>query len=595
MRRLLTILFLMTSLFCISQNKMLDSLENVIDNYKTQDTNYVNLRIKYVARKMFLTPTDSTWRAYNLKTLKISEQLNYPKGIGISYNNLGIIKHYFQSKPVEGLAYYQKSYAVFENEPKFQKYVVGVLTNIGLIYLEQQEYNKALKSFKALLHNPENKSKFNTEFYIANVFGEEKKLDSAIYYYKKALVGAEQINRPLYIANIKTNLGLIQTNAGFLKDGLTTMNESLDLIETHNIEGLRVTAYTNAAEVYLKNNDIEKAEYYATNSLKLNKGLQTLSTKNSALATLANVYNEKGDYKNALITYKEHIILRDSLINADQKLEISRKEIQYQADKDKAIAQIEIERQKSIKNTSIIGGSGLVLASIIGFILYRRKQEAVSKSKEAEFNAKVSDTELKALRSQINPHFIFNSLNSIGDYILKNDTQSASDYLSKFAKLMRLTLENSEKKEILLSEDISLLRTYMDIERKRFNNKFNYTIKIDSDLDEDNILVPPMILQPFIENSIIHGLSQKDNLGQLKIVYKTENNMLICRVDDNGIGRKKSATNKTNEDNKSMGMSITKSRIEIINKLKNTNGNIEIIDKTEGTRINVSLPIQLAF
>ncbi len=195
----------------------------------------------------------------------------------------------------------------------------------------------------------------------------------------------------------------------------------------------------------------------------------------------------------------------------------------------------------------------------------------------------------------MNPHFIFNSLNSIQNFVMKNDNEDAIKYISKFAKLMRLTLENSEKREILLSEDISLLRTYMDIERKRFNNKFNYTIEIDSDLDEDNILVPPMILQPFIENSIIHGLSQKDNLGQLKIVYKTENNMLICSVDDNGIGRKKSATNKTNENNKSMGMSITKSRIEIINKLKNTNGNIEIIDKTEGTRINVSLPIQLAF
>ncbi len=574
---------------------MIDSLENVIKNYKSKDTAYVNLRIKYVARKMFLTPTDTTWTSYNNKTLNISRQLNYPKGIGISYNNLGIIQHYFLSDPLQGLEYYQKSYDVFENEPKFQKYVVAVLTNIGLINLEQQEYDKALKSFKTLLNNPENKSKYNTLFYIGNVYGEQKKLDSSMYYYQKALVGAEQNNRHIYIANIKTNLGLIQARAGFLNEGLTTINASLDLIEKYNIEGLRVAAYTNVAEVYLQNNDIEKAEYYATNSLKLSKSLNNLSTENSALATLANVYTKKQDYKNALTTYQKHIVLRDSLINADRKLDISRKEIQYEADKDRAISQVEIERQKSIKNASIIGGSGLILASIFSFVLYRRKQDAISKSKEAEFNAKVSDTELKALRSQMNPHFIFNSLNSIGDYILKNDTESASDYLGKFAKLMRLTLENSEKKEILLSEDISLLRTYMDIERKRFNHKFDYVIEIEADLDSENILVPPMILQPFIENSIIHGLSQKEKLGLVKISFKAEKNMLICSVDDNGIGRKKSISSKNHPESKSMGMAITKSRIEIINKLKNTNGNVEITDKTEGTRIDVSLPMQLAF
>ena len=160
---------------------------------------------------------------------------------------------------------------------------------------------------------------------------------------------------------------------------------------------------------------------------------------------------------------------------------------------------------------------------------------------------------------------------------------------------MRLTLENSEKKEILLSEDIALLKTYMDIERKRFNTKFNYTIQVDSNLDAENIVVPPMILQPFIENSIVHGLSQKEAPGLITISFKAENNMLICSVDDNGIGRKHSVSNKNNPDNKSMGMAITKSRIEIINKLKNTNGTVEIIDKTEGTRIDVSLPMQFAF
>lgn len=593
MRRFLTILFLMAFLFCFSQNKMLDSLENVLNNYKTEDTTYVNLRLKFTARKMFITPTDSTWMAYNQKTLAISENLNFAKGIALSYNNIGIIQHYFLSDPLAGLDYYQKSYAIIENNPKFEKYIVGVLSNIGLINYEQQNYDKALNSFRTLLKYPQNR--INTLFYIGNIYGELKQLDSAMYYYKNALESANLEQQPLYKANIKSNLGLVQTNAGFLEEGLMNTKESLDLIEQHNIEVLRVSAYINAAEVYLKNKDLDQAERYATNSLKLNESLNNLSTENSAMATLANVYYEKEDYKNALITYKKHILLRDSLINADRKLEISRKEIQYQADKDRAIAALEIKRQKSIKNSSILGGSGLLLASIIGFVLYRRKQAAVSKSKEAEFNAKVSDTELKALRSQMNPHFIFNSLNSIGDYIVKNDTQSASDYLSKFAKLMRLTLENSEKKEILLSEDITLLRTYMDIERKRFNYKFNYTIDIDANFDADNILVPPMILQPFIENSIIHGLSKKDKEGLVVISFTAKDNMLICTVDDNGVGRHHSGTPESKASGKSMGMAITKSRIEILNKLKNTQGKVSITDKAQGTKIDVLLPLEFAY
>lgn len=570
---------------------MIDSLENVISNYKKEDTIYVNLRIKFTARKLFLTPSDSNWLSYNHKTLKIAEKNNYKKGIALTYNNLGIIQHYFLSNPLKGLDYYQKSYAIIEKDPKLKIYAPSILSNIGLIYYEQQEYDKALKNFKALLKYPQNKT--NTLFYIGNIYGQQKKLDSSIYYYKNAILEAEKANTPILVANIKSNLGLVQTNAGYLSEGIKNTTESLDMIERHNAEMLRISAYTNAAEVYLENDDIEKAEFYATNSLKLHKALNSLSTESSALATLANVYTKKEDYKNALLTYQKHITLRDSLINTDRKLEISRKEIQFEADKERAISQVEIQRHKTIKNVSIIGGSGLVIFILIGFFLYRRKQEAVSKSKEAEFNAKVSDTELKALRSQMNPHFIFNSLNSIGDYILKNDTQSASDYLSKFAKLMRMTLENSEKKEILLSEDITLLKIYLDIERKRFQNRFNYTIDIDTNLDAEDILVPPMILQPFIENSIIHGLSQKDALGVITISFISKNNMLICSVDDNGIGR--SINNDENSQNKSMGMAITKSRIEIINKKMNTKGNIQIFDKTEGTRIEVSLPIQMAY
>ena len=232
---------------------------------------------------------------------------------------------------------------------------------------------------------------------------------------------------------------------------------------------------------------------------------------------------------------------------------------------------------------------------IIGFILFKRKQEAKAKATEAEFNLTVSNTELKALRSQMNPHFIFNSLNSINAYITNNDIDNATNYLTKFAKLMRETLEKSREKEILLSEDIQILKTYMDIEKKRFNDRFSYKFIIAEDLDPDTVEVPPMILQPFAENSIIHGLSTIESEGLITISFHQENNMLVCSVKDNGAGRENTSKLNPNRNKKSLGMEITKGRIDIINKIKNTNGSIEVVDLTQGTEVIIKLPLLLAF
>jgi LytS/YehU family sensor histidine kinase len=160
---------------------------------------------------------------------------------------------------------------------------------------------------------------------------------------------------------------------------------------------------------------------------------------------------------------------------------------------------------------------------------------------------------------------------------------------------MRETLEKSIEKEIPLHEDIQILKTYMDIENKRSNDSFKYTITVNEPIDPENTLTPPMILQPFVENSIIHGLRDVKKDGHIHISYKKEGNMLICIVEDNGIGREKSSESKIQTNKRSLGMSITKSRIEILNKIKNTKGNINIVDKHNGTKVELKLPLTLAY
>src|SRR5690606_35801755 len=160
--------------------------------------------------------------------------------------------------------------------------------------------------------------------------------------------------------------------------------------------------------------------------------------------------------------------------------------------------------------------------------------------------------------------------------------------------IIRQILENSNQDEISLEDDLKIMELYLQVESMRLHNKFTYAIHVDDTIDAANTLVPPLILQPFIENSIWHGISKKDSKGHIDITIKKDRDMLSCTVDDNGIGRvlkKDTSLMKST----SLGINITKNRVDIMNKKKNTNGAIKMIDKEEGVRVEVTLPLQLAF
>ena len=546
------------------------------------------------------------------KALNIFETEKDSLLMAIVLNGIGTSQMYLTKYP-EAINTYLKASSTYERIGKSDTdRHAEVITNLGILYSRLEKYNLALNYYnRGLKIYEESNNSFgraNTLTNIGNAYDNLKKSELAIENYEKALEIMTKLNHKYGIASALVNIGIANITLKNYDKALSYLLRSKKLFEDlENTFNLAIV-YENIGLTYLEsansdNSKLQKAKFYLEQAMDYVNAIDNLKSKASILEKLAEVNVQLNNYKSAYFNLNESqktkatylsIEKKEEIAKLESKFEYEKKEAELTAlhDKEQAIKETEILRQRSIKNASVIGGSGVITAAVIGFVLYRRKRNAVLKSKEAEFNAKVSDTELKALRSQMNPHFIFNSLNSIGDYILKNDTQAASDYLSKFAKLMRMTLENSEKKEILLSEDITLLKTYMDIERKRFNNKFNYTIDIETSLDPDDILVPPMILQPFIENSIIHGLALKDE-GHITISFKAQNNMLICSVDDNGIGREKSSSSSTHK--KSLGMAITKSRIEIINKIKNTKGDIKIIDKTKGTKIEVSLPMQLAY
>ncbi len=241
--------------------------------------------------------------------------------------------------------------------------------------------------------------------------------------------------------------------------------------------------------------------------------------------------------------------------------------------------------------------AGLLLLFGI-FLLILRSQHL-----KAENRRKLLLSEQKALRAQMNPHFIFNSLSSIQYLILGENQQEATSYLSNFALLMRRVLENSKFNVIPLSEEIETLKLYLDLEKMRFEEKFDYKISVDTSLSTEEMMIPPMLLQPYLENAIWHGLMLKKTKGMLLLEIKKEtNNRIICAIEDNGIGREKANEISIKRNNhQSTGMRNIEERIALINKIYKTNMQVEIIDlydkmrRAAGTRIELYIPIVFEF
>ncbi len=235
---------------------------------------------------------------------------------------------------------------------------------------------------------------------------------------------------------------------------------------------------------------------------------------------------------------------------------------------------------------------GLLIIAIV--FKYREKQ---IKNKSL-VQKRMVELELRALRSQMNPHFIFNTLNSIQHFMSENDFKNTNKYLTQFAKLIRTVLNLSEKNMITIQEELDMLTLYLDLEEIRFEEEFDYEINVDEEIDKDYDEIPSMLIQPYIENAIWHGLMNKDKRGAIKIDIAIEENYLRCSIEDNGIGRKRAAEIKAkrNIKQKSVGMSITKERLDILN---NKKINVEIIDlkddlgKAEGTKVIIRIPYKI--
>lgn len=356
--------------------------------------------------------------------------------------------------------------------------------------------------------------------------------------------------------------------------------------------------YQRKAEVILS--EIEKSKFKLGNninnlknaldsSLLIAKQTSDAELEFFSVKSLSKLYWLLGNYKQAYLYKDSASILSDSLFSEQKRVETQNTIFNFELEKQQVENKFKLEKEVQKRNISFLLGSFIIVLLVLAFLLYKRRRDTAQIKNNLLNKAKTIETEMKLLRLQLNPHFLFNSLNSIADYIRKNNTDKADYYLVKFAKLMRSTLESSEAKEISLSEELKMIELYIQLESMRLSNKLHLNIQIPDDINVEELVVPPLILQPFVENSIWHGLAKKEGEGIISIEIKMETDMITIYVDDNGVGRKNTQVNT--QGRKSFGLTLTQERIELLNKMKNTKASVTLIDLAQGTRVQLQLPL----
>jgi len=337
---------------------------------------------------------------------------------------------------------------------------------------------------------------------------------------------------------------------------------------------------------------------------------------------ISTVYHHLGNDAEAYKYLMKHIDIKDSIQNKQFLLRIynSKKDAEDEKkeallsllDKDNKLKTEQLKQESQQKNFLFILLSALALAGVFVYrsIYLNRKNERLrlenalavqrleSEKKHAELKRQASDLQMQALRAQMNPHFIFNTLSSINWFIMENDKDTASDYLTRFSRLMRMVL-NAQKPMIPLEDELRMLQLYLDMERLRFNNSFDYSIAFTNNVDAGTVSIPPMLLQPFCENAIWHGFMNKEGQGHLLINIHSEEDMLECTITDNGVGRKQAGIfkNRSTKRERSLGLEITRERLALFSEENDAEANfvVEDLEDEHGMCKGTKVTLRLAY
>ncbi|WP_243416226.1 histidine kinase [Flavobacterium sp. HTF] len=435
----------------------------------------------------------------------------------------------------------------------------------------------------------EKKSKEVSEAYVQKAQNsldlKDKKV--AIESYKKALVYAK--DKPEDVIKIKNEIAKVYVEDNQFDKALAINEKLLSDARKNKDYTAEIKQLQSLSSLYFEKKEPEKAisSLKQAYDISFQKGNSAEAKK--SLSSLIQYYKNKGQNKESMALYEQFFENFEKLIRSDTTL-IDAKTFQITEDKIR-----QLEKEKTLKDELIskkntfnyfLIGSVVLLLLLFLFIV------------KALYSIKIKNKEiaLQSLRREMNPHFIFNSLNSVNQFISENKELEANKYLTSYSNLMRNMMENSNKDFISLDKEVEQLKKYLDLEHLRFQDKFDFEIIVDEALDAERVFVPNMIMQPHLENAIWHGLRYLDQKGFLSLKFQLINGKIVVLIDDNGIGLTKSRELKTTNQKiyESRGLNNTKERIDLLNELYKKNISFQISEKTgeeKGTIVEIVFPL----
>ncbi|WP_226979468.1 tetratricopeptide repeat-containing sensor histidine kinase [Zobellia roscoffensis] len=524
----------------------------------------------YILNKQFSEAEKELSPLLKIEGLEPYQKVRLNESLGDSYRGLGLIG--------KAVAFYEEGILVARKNQITPK-LADLNSKIADTYAQDDKLVEASAYYKSSL-------KLTEGLEPKRAVQEKEKV--ADFYNQKSQYGAEIELRKKSLNELKT-----------LPQGRTSKGEARG--DFDSITSQRINY--KIANAYIAQDKYDEAIPYLKESIEEAGSEDDLVVQKDATRKLSEVFEYKGDYPKAFETYRDYVSLVDTLyVRKEQEIsraarfnrEISSKQNRIsgleqerelsQSKYDLALTEQQLIQENNKRQKWIIYSLifGMILLGLAAFFFYRSNQQQ-----------KLANNllALKSLRSQMNPHFIFNALNSVNNYIAKSDERSANRFLSEFSTLMRSVLENSEEDFIPLTKELEQLELYVKLEHSRFPDKFDYELNVDRNIDISSFEIPPMLLQPYIENAIWHGLRYKEEKGLLKINVQPKGRTSIeITITDNGIGRKKSSQLKTQNQKKqkSKGMGNIQKRIAILNDMYKNKVDVAISDLSadgSGTKV----------